>query len=325
MAWTAEEDMPEMQSNVCTVGVADNGESLDVSTGTQDIFSLETTATVEAGMDPENMSVSVNGVIMPETSYEYDQETGDLTIGMSSASIVSVEAWETGETLKDQLIDIAADNVNGEPAQSIAYKDMKALDNIEVSWDKLPKKGNSDLFKPARVTGKLGYPGKGSATGNEKYYLSEDNDHTASGNYDPGRESAGTRLAKYALGDMTLAQADIKPHKLEPHQDLYISCNLSNAKPKRDKDEWIKKEGLLPFIRCINAAHSTCTHLYKTGFSNPLNENVFAVRVVKIKNAEQTIGKWKDAGGGWKKRSKKATNGYIIYLARLISTARMKS
>lgn len=312
MTRAAEDDMPEMQSDVCTVGVDDNGGSIDVSTGTQDIFSLETTTTVAAGMDPENMSVSVNGVIMPEDSYDYDPDTGNIEIGMSSAAVVSVEAWENGETLKDQLVGIAASDVNGEPAQSIAYKDMKALDNIEVPWDKLPKKGNSDLFKPARVTGKLGYPGKGSATGNEKYYLSEDNNHISTGNYDPGRESAGTRLAKYALGDMTLAQADIKPHKLEPHQDLYISCNLSNAKPKRDKDEWIKKEGLLPFIRCINAAHSTCTHLYKTGFSNPLNQNVFAVRVVKIKNAEQTIGKWKDAGGGWKKRTKKAEKGYVI-------------
>ena len=312
MARTTEEDIPEMQSSVYTIGVDDNGESIDVSTGTQDIFSLETTTTVEAGMNPENLSVSVNGVIMPEDSYDYDPDTGNIEIGMSSAAVVSVEAWENGETLKDQLVDISAGEVNGEPAQSIAYKDMKALDNIEVPWDKLPKEDNSDLFKPARVTGVLGYPGGKHATGKEQYYLSEDNNHTSSGNYDPGRESAGTRLAKYALGDIGLNAADIKPHKLEPGQDLYISCDLSNAKPKRDKDEWIKEKGLLPFIRCIKAMHSTCTHLYKTGFSNPLNQNVFAVRVVKIKDAEQKIYEWEDIGGGWKQRTKTAKKGFMI-------------
>ena len=312
MARTTEEDIPEMQSSVYTIGVDDNGESIDVSTGTQDIFSLETTTTVEAGMNPENLSVSVNGVIMPEDSYDYDPDTGNIEIGMSSAAVVSVEAWENGETLKDQLVDISAGEVNGEPAQSIAYKDMKALDNIEVPWDKLPKEDNSDLFKPARVTGVLGYPGGKHATGKEQYYLSEDNNHTSSGNYDPGRESAGTRLAKYALGDIGLNAADIKPHKLEPGQDLYISCDLSNAKPKRDRDEWIKEKGLLPFIRCIKAMHSTCTHLYKTGFSNPLNENVFAVRVVKIKDAVQKDYGWKDIGGGWKQRTKTAKKGYMI-------------
>ena len=78
--------------------VNEDESAIDVNTDTQDIFSLETTTTVSTGMDTENLNVAVNGMIVPEEVYEYDPGTGSLTVGMSPASVVSVEAWE-GETV----------------------------------------------------------------------------------------------------------------------------------------------------------------------------------------------------------------------------------
>lgn len=71
--------VPAMQSDVCTVDVNEDENTIDVGMDTQDIFDLETVTTVAAGLDSNNMSVAVNGVIIPENTYEYDTETGEHT------------------------------------------------------------------------------------------------------------------------------------------------------------------------------------------------------------------------------------------------------
>lgn len=124
-------EVPDMQSDVCTVDVNEDESAIDVNTDTQDIFSLETTTTVNTGMDTENLNVAVNGMIVPEEVYEYDPDTGSLTVEMSPASVVSVEAWEGEKTVQDQIISLTTEDV-----EAVTYKGMKSLATLNYPLSK---------------------------------------------------------------------------------------------------------------------------------------------------------------------------------------------
>ena len=128
MEGLTETEVPDMQSDVCTVDVNEDESAIDVNTDTQDIFSLETTTTVSAGMDARNLNVAVNGMIVPDEVYEYDPGTGSLTVEMSPASVVSVEVWEGEKTVQEQLIDLTAGDV-----QALTYKSMKPLGVVKLN------------------------------------------------------------------------------------------------------------------------------------------------------------------------------------------------
>ena len=128
MEGLTETEVPDMQSDVCTIDVNEDESAIDVNTDTQNIFSLETTTTVNTGMDAGNLNVAVNGMIVPEEVYEYDPATGSLTVEMSPASVVSVEAWEGEKTVQEQLIDLTAGDV-----QALTYKSMKPLGVVKLN------------------------------------------------------------------------------------------------------------------------------------------------------------------------------------------------
>ena len=293
MEGLTETEVPDMQSDVCTVGVNEDESAIDVNTDTQDIFSLETTTTVNTGMDTENLNVAVNGMIVPDEVYEYDPGTGSLTVGMSPASVVSVEAWEGEKTVQEQLIDLTAGDV-----QALTYKGMKPLEIVKLNSKAAVQKITKD-DRIMKLYGTLTYKNSAtSATGKEPYYITAD----GPGDY----MDASIRLANWLTdNDKTLSYANIKPAQIGPGSDMYIGSNLSNYKLVNKDQKWIHNYS--KFLKKIKI-QSTCMHIEKAylGTSKASNKARFNVRIVKV---------WKGAvkkkTDG--KRTKYSQNGYIVF------------
>ncbi len=293
MEGLTETEVPDMQSDVCTIDVNEDDSAIDVNTDTQDIFSLETTTTVSTGMDTENLNVAVNGMIVPEEVYEYDPGTGSLTVGMSPASVVSVEAWEGEKTVQEQLIDLTAGDV-----QALTYKGMKPLEIVKLNSKAAVQKITKD-DRIMKLYGTLTYKNSAtSATGKEPYYITAD----GPGDY----MDASIRLANWITdNDKTLSYANIKPAQIGPGSDMYIGSNLSNYKLVNKDQKWIHNYS--KFLKKIKI-QSTCMHIEKAylGTSQASNKARFNVRIVKV---------WKGAvkkkTDG--KRTKYSQNGYIVF------------
>lgn len=293
MEGLSETEVPGMQSDVCTVDVNEDESAIDVNTDTQDIFSLETTTIVSTGMDAEKLNVAVNGMIVPEEVYEYEPDTGSLTVEMSPASVVSVEAWEGEKTVQEQLIDLTTDDV-----QALTYKGMKPLAVVKLNSKAAVQKITKD-DRIMKLYGILTYKNSAThATGNEPYYITAD----GPGDY----MDANIRLANW-LTDQSkdLSYANIKPNKIGPGSDMYIGSNLSNYKLVNKDQKWIHNYS--KFLKKIKI-QSTCMHIERAylGESGASNKARFNVRIVKV----------------WKSSVKKKTvgktttykqNGYIVF------------
>ena len=293
MEGLSETEVPDMQSDVCTVDVNDDESAIDVNTDTQDIFSLETTTTVNTGMDTENLNVAVNGMIVPEEVYEYDPDTGSLTVEMSPASVVSVEAWEGEKTVQEQLIDLTTDDV-----QALTYKGMKPLAIVKLNSKAAVQKITKD-DRIMKLYGTLTYKNSAThATGDEPYYITAD----GPGDY----MDANIRLANWLTdNDRTLSYANIKPHQIGPGSDMYIGSNLSNYKLVNKDQKWIHNYS--KFLKKIKI-QSTCMHIERaylgeSGASNKARFNVRIVKVWKSSVKKKTVGK----------TTKYKQNGYIVF------------
>ena len=293
MEGLSETEVPDMQSDVCTVDVNDDESAIDVNTDTQDIFSLETTTTVNTGMDTENLNVAVNGMIVPEEVYEYDPDTGSLTVEMSPASVVSVEAWEGEKTVQEQLIDLTTDDV-----QALTYNGMKPLAIVKLNSKAAVQKITKD-DRIMKLYGTLTYKNSAThATGDEPYYITAD----GPGDY----MDANIRLANWLTdNDRTLSYANIKPHQIGPGSDMYIGSNLSNYKLVNKDQKWIHNYS--KFLKKIKI-QSTCMHIERaylgeSGASNKARFNVRIVKVWKSSVKKKTVGK----------TTKYKQNGYIVF------------
>ena len=293
MEGLTETEVPDMQSDVCTVDVNEDESAIDVNTDTQDIFSLETTTTVSAGMDARNLNVAVNGMIVPDEVYEYDPGTGSLTVEMSPASVVSVEAWEGEKTVQEQLIDLTAGDV-----QALTYKSMKPLGVVKLNSKAAVQKITKD-DRIMKLYGTLTYKNSAThATGDEPYYITAD----GPGDY----MDANIRLANWLTDQSkTLSYANIKPNYIGPGSDMYIGSNLSNYKLVNKDQKWIHNYS--KFLKKIKI-QSTCMHIERAylGESGASNKARFNVRIVKVHKGEVK-----------KKTSGKTTtykqNGYIVF------------
>lgn len=293
MEGLTETEVPDMQSGICTVDVNEDESAIDVNTDTQDIFSLETTTTVSAGMDAGNLNVAVNGMIVPKEVYEYDPGTGGLMVEMSHASVVSVEAWEGEKTVQEQLIDLTAGDV-----QALTYKSMKPLETVKLNSKAAVQKITKD-DRIMKLYGTLTYKNSAtSATGKEPYYITADGPG--------GYMDANIRLANWLTDQSkTLSYANIKPNYIGSGADMYIGSNLSNYKLVNTDQKWIHNYS--KFLKKIKI-QSTCMHIERAylGTSKASNKARFNVRIVKV--WKSVVKKKKDG-----KRTKFKQHGYIVF------------
>lgn len=293
MEGLTEMEVPDMQSDVCTIDVNEDESAIDVNIDTQDIFSLETTTTVNTGMDTGNLNVAVNGMIVPEEVYEYDPGTGSLTVEMSPASVVSVEAWEGEKTVQEQLIDLTAGDV-----KALTYKSMKPLETVKLNSKAAVDKITKD-DRIMKLYGTLTYKNSATkATGDEPYYI------TADGHGD--FMDASIRPANW-LTDQSkdLSYANIKPNYIGPGADMYIGSDLSNYKLVNTDQKWIHNYS--KFLKKIKL-QSTCMHITEPylGTSEASNKARFNVRIVKV--WKSAVKKKKDG-----KKTKFKQHGYIVF------------
>lgn len=232
-------------------------------------------------------------MIVPEEVYEYDPGTGSLTVEMSPASVVSVEAWEEEKTVQEQLIDLTAGDV-----QALTYKSMKPLEVVKLNSKAAVQKITKD-DRIMKLYGTLTYKNSATkATGREPYYITAD----GPGDY----MDANIRLANWLTdNDRTLSYANIKPHQIGPGSDMYIGSNLSNYKLVNKDQKWIHNYS--KFLKKIKI-QSTCMHIERAylGTSGASSKARFNVRIVKVHKGE--VKKKKDG-----KRTKYIQNGYIVF------------
>jgi len=108
-------DDEPMTSELHTISVDEDKEQVELSSYSQEIFSLQTSINVEKGMDADTLNVVVNGFPMEKDNYMYNPETGDLVIDASPASINSVEVTEDSNTLSDEILNLMEDAAAGPP------------------------------------------------------------------------------------------------------------------------------------------------------------------------------------------------------------------
>ena len=98
-------DDESMTSELHTISVDEDKEQVELSSYSQEIFSLQTSINVEKGMDAENLNVVVNGFPMKKDAYAYNPETGELVVAVSPASVNSIEVTEDENALSDELLE----------------------------------------------------------------------------------------------------------------------------------------------------------------------------------------------------------------------------
>ena len=75
----------------------------DVYNTVNNLIDAETTVQAEAGLDPDNLVVAVNGVPMDSDFYQYNAETGVLSIAQPAAGIGTVSVTEQTESARAAL------------------------------------------------------------------------------------------------------------------------------------------------------------------------------------------------------------------------------
>lgn len=132
-------DDESMTSELHTISVDEDKEQVELSSYSQEIFSLQTSINVEKGMDAENLNVVVNGFPMKKDAYAYNPETGELVVDTSSASVNSIEVTENESALSDELLDFM------EKSEAVILNSgagMPAKKKITVdSMDDIPTEG----------------------------------------------------------------------------------------------------------------------------------------------------------------------------------------
>ncbi|MCM1233301.1 MAG: VaFE repeat-containing surface-anchored protein [Ruminococcus flavefaciens] len=238
------EDIPELESDTYTVDIDEDNSTIDVDSDKQSVFALETVATVDKGLDENNLNVMVNGILVPEDVYEYDSETGKLTIEMSSASVFSIEVTEKEKTLSDHILSLTADEVRAD-----RFDDMKSYGktvsltakDFDTAKEHIPKKGELMKLK-AKVT----YP-KGAKAG-----------YNPDGVYNPW-DGSGTytaavkKLAKVLQGESGVG--NVKPYKTKLTW-YTLHANLKHYK-SANSDTWTQYN---KFLKQIDI-QLPCAHL----------------------------------------------------------------
>lgn len=100
-----ETDVDEIATPVTTTTV-DDDEVIETTQQDVNPFELETTVKTEKGLQKEEMTVSVNGLIVDDDSYVYDAEQGTVTIQSSSASVQTVSVESQKETFVSKVKDL---------------------------------------------------------------------------------------------------------------------------------------------------------------------------------------------------------------------------
>ena len=315
------DDASGMYSEVSTINVDREGNSINVDTQNVDIFSCETDTYVEPDMEKENMDVFVNGTPIDEDSYSYEPDTGKLTIAQSSASIISIEACEKETSIKEQVLDVISEKANGEPSKYDSMISVVTEPVIINNPDKMPKNKDS-MYKPFKVYGNL-WSGGGSIPGASFPYCL---------NKDKGNGSAAA-LANYARGatnDRTI---------FTPVQATRGSLNhkttLSNATLCSGYD-WVKNTKFLSLIRKFGTKPTPCAHIDQNldpyhptlvdpsvaspndpGSGSSTDNRVFSIRAVKIKEAtEKTTTKIED---GEQVTTTTWEGGYVVFAVASIN------
>lgn len=141
---------------LAAVGDEDTLESASVTTA--GFFDLETTVQTDAGMDEDDLSVSVNGVPVEKAAYEYDSESGELTIAQSSAVIQSVYVTQEESTVFEKVSELLAPSLE---AYAASYADM-----VYTAYNiKLP----DWVVDGTLLTGTAGYSYNGRSTWYNSY------------------------------------------------------------------------------------------------------------------------------------------------------------
>lgn len=99
-------------SSVVASSTEENSEDVSVYETTAALFDTSTTVQAEAGLDEDNVSVSVNGVPLEEENYVYDSDTGEVTVPLTSASIQNISVTEEKETLTGRISESIGNVVN---------------------------------------------------------------------------------------------------------------------------------------------------------------------------------------------------------------------
>lgn len=100
-----ETDVDEIATPVTTTTV-DDDEVIETTQQDVNPFELETTVKTKKGLQKEEMTVSVNGLIVDDDSYVYDAEQGTVTIQSSSASVQTVSVESQKETFVSKVKDL---------------------------------------------------------------------------------------------------------------------------------------------------------------------------------------------------------------------------
>ncbi len=90
------------EESTCEV-LTSRDKKIETGTASEQMLGLSTTVQTEAGMNPSKMHVSVNGMPLTEDYYDYNGASGELTIGMSSAAIASVDITEEKTGLLEKI------------------------------------------------------------------------------------------------------------------------------------------------------------------------------------------------------------------------------
>lgn len=83
-------DEIDVISSVYVSDIDEKNRSVQIEKVSHNPFSLETVVNVERGMEENSFDVIINGVLAGSETYRYNAENGELTIYLSSASIISV-------------------------------------------------------------------------------------------------------------------------------------------------------------------------------------------------------------------------------------------
>ena len=217
-----------MTSELHTISVDEKEEEIELSSYNQEIFSLETDITVDKGMDANNLNVQVNGIPVPEGQYQYNPETGDMTIAISPASVNSVEVTEGEGTLSDELLDFMEES-NADP-----FSEMNLYQSIEVEGPQnIPEvgdiiKGKTDMNydnagSAGWITGPSVYNGKIDFSGNVDAWV-----RTIlgiDGVRDPGGSSESDIYFNFTMSNWEA----LTPEETELYKPLFSQINSFNA------------------------------------------------------------------------------------------------
>ena len=136
----AERDVNTISGGEPAGGSGKDGDGVQATTSR--LFETETLVQAGTGMDPEKMEVSVNGVVLKADSYDYDRESGALSIGISPALCQTVSVREKSNALGDVLRAMTGTVT----AHATKWNDMGFYSNTRLA-DRRNRRGGGEKYR----------------------------------------------------------------------------------------------------------------------------------------------------------------------------------